>query len=433
MLSVWLASRFSLSTLPVVNNILERAMENDDSLYIAAAAAVVVASNAARAILLYCGWFLLAEGIAGKTNRPIFAWLIPLFMIPLSYQAIFYFHLPSIPQFGFSAFFTLLSVLFLQYVCRGVSGSGYKILIQGMLVLAIMWLDVIPALTPWGFGMGELSQSVKTMAALSDKKEMLDAICSILFFFCASVALLMARLFVSYEKRLSQLKFIREREKDLQSLRRQHASARLYQEMQLLVHDLKRPLTSILGLANLLTLSRDKKTRTHGSIILEAAEAMDQMINEIKTPEAVRSVSVGELINYTLSQIRPLPWGDNVITDVGEKVASVSLNVNQIRFSRALVNLLDNAQHAAGLCEDSPDFVKISAKERDGSVFINIEDNGPGFMRKKAGVSSWGSTGLGLIFVKRVMEDGNCSIEYKDRPEGGTLCEVRIPAGSGGV
>ena len=427
MLLAWLLSRFSLSSLSAVRAILVLAIENDESFYLVMASALSAVSNAIRAALLYCGWFLAAEGAAERTGKPMLAWALPALMIPVSYQISGYFHLPSVPQFGFSAFFTLLSVLFLQYICRDISRTGYKILIQVLIVMAIQWLDVIPPLTGRGFGTGEMSLAVKSVAVLMDKDDMSGSICAIFFFFNALVALLMARLFVNYEKQLSQLNLIQLRERDLIQLRHQQATTRLYQELQLLVHDLKRPLTVILGLTNLLSLSAYREVASHAEIILEATEGMNQMIDEIKTPLAMRKVNVGELLDYTMSQVRPLSWGESVIVEASDDVKRTVLKINLIRFSRALVNLLDNASNASGL-NGGGSLVKISAASGEDKVIINIEDNGPGFSSAdKSGVSAWGSTGLGLVFVKQVIEGGDCSISYKDRPGGGTVCSVLVP------
>lgn len=424
----WLLSRFSLTPLSAVRTILVLAIANDESFYLVMASALSAASNAIRAVLLYCGWFLVAESAAERLRKPLLTWTLPAVLIPISYQLSGYFHLPSVPQFGFSAFFTLLSVLFLQYLCRDISRTGYKLLIQVLIVMAIQWLDVIPLLTGWGFGTGEMSLAVKNVALLMDKDHMSGTICVIFFFSNAAVALLMARLFVNYEKQLSQLNLIQLRERDLIQLRHQQATTRLYQELQLLVHDLKRPLTVILGLTNLLSLSRDREVAAHADIILEATEGMNQMINEIKTPLAMRKVTVGELLDYTMSQVRPLPWGESVLVEASDGVKGTFLKINLIRFSRALVNLLDNASNASGL-NGGDCLIKISAVPDGDKIIINIEDNGPGFCSSdKEGASAWGSTGLGLVFVKLVIEGGNCSIHYKDRPGGGTICQVLVPA-----
>lgn len=426
MLAVWFVSRFSLYTLTSEWSILERAILFDDSFYLIMAAALVATSNAVKAILLYCGCFLAAEAASEKTGREFIAWVVPPLMITVSYQATAFFHLPSVPQFGFAAFFTFLSVLFLQYVCRRVTRGGYKILIQCMFILAIHWLDVIPSLTRWGLGMGELSLTVKTLANLMGKEDMLGSVCFIFFMFNAVVALLMVRLFISYEKQLMQLNLIRSRERDLIRLRNEQASARLYQELLLLVHDLKRPLTVIIGLANLLSRLRGETAAAHSGVILEAAEGMNQMIDEIKSPSAMRCVCAGELLNYVMSQVRPLQWGKRVLVEADEAVRAATIKVNLIRFSRAIVNLLDNANHASEFV-DGDGLIKFSARRTTANVIIDIEDDGPGFVPGKQGVSSWGSSGLGLVFVRRTMEDGNCQISYTNMPGGGTLCTVTVP------
>lgn len=432
MLAAWFVSRFSLYTLTIELSILERAILFDDSFYLIMAAALVATSNAIKAILLYCGCFLAAEAASEKTGREFIAWVVPPLMITVSYQATAFFHLPSVPQFGFAAFFTFLSVLFLQYICRRVTRGGYKILIQSMFILAIHWLDVIPSLTRWGLGMGELSLTVKTLANLMGKDDMLGTICLILFIFNAIVALLMVRLFISYEKQLMQLNLIRSRERDLIRLRNEQARARLYQELQLLVHDLKRPLTVIIGLANLLS-QRGEAGAAHSNVILEAAEGMNQMIDEIKSPAAMRCVYAGELLNYVMSQVRPLQWGTRILVEADEAVRAATIKVNLIRFSRAIVNLLDNANRASEFV-DGGGLIRLSARRTAANIIIDIEDDGPGFVPGKQGVSLWGSSGLGLVFVRQTMEDGNCQINYTNRLGGGTLCTVTVPlSGEGGI
>lgn len=427
LLAAWIVSRFSLTTTRLVGVALLRTVTYDETYYLIASAVIIAVSNAIKAVFLYCGWFLVGEGMAGITRKSQLELFIPLVMIPLSYQATVYFQLPIVPLFGFSAFFTLLSVLFLQFICRDVSHNGYKIVIQMMIVFAIQWLDVIPSLSRYGFGRGEHSTAVKTVAALMERSHMLGVICGVVFFVSSAMALLVARLFVSYEKQLKQLNLIRVRERDLVRLRHQQASARLYQEMQHLVHDLKRPLTVIIGLANLLSESVDKTSATHGAVILKSSEQMEQMINEIKAPDAVRSVSVAELLDFTMAQVRPLPWGDGVLAEIDGHAAGMVLSVNQIRFSRALVNLLDNAYNATRDLEEP--LIRISAAAAEGGVIINIEDNGPGFLTPRDDrLSSWGSTGLGLAFTRQVVTDGGGRLSFEDMRTGGLRCAVWMPA-----
>lgn len=433
LLIVWIASRFTLITARLVRIALLHTITYDESFYLLMAAVTVAVSNAIKAVFLYCGWFLVGEWIADKTERDWLEWLIPLVMIPISYQATVYFQLPIVSLFGFSAFFALLSVLFLQLICGDVSNGGYKIVIQIMIVFAIQWLDVIPLLTPFGFGRGEHCMVVKSIAVIMNRSSMLGALCGVIFFASTAMALLVAKLFISYEKQLKQLNVIRERERDLARLRHQQISARVYQEMQHLVHDLKRPLTVIVGLANLLSEAEDKKTASHGAIILGSSEQMEQMINEIKEPDRVRSVSLTELMDFTMAQVRPLPWGDGVLTEMTADAAGMILSVNQIRFSRALVNLLDNANNATKDL-DFP-LIRISASACGCGILINIEDNGPGFIEPLDDrLSSCGSTGLGLVFTKKVIVDGEGTLNFENMAVGGLRCSVWMPArAAGGV
>ena len=426
MLTAWLVSQtIQFTFIPVYLN-MSRAVSLDEGGYIMLAAMWLILNNSIRAACLYGGWFLLAEGLSEIFQSKRAAWLLPPFAISLSYFGPSLLHFPSIPHFGVPAFIALASVCALLYISRDVTRAGYKFPILAFVVFSIQWLDLIPALTPFGFGWGELSLALKNVAALMAWSYLLDAVCGLAFCSSAMLSLLLARLFVSYEKQIRQLCVLRSRERELMRIRTEQARMRLYKEMQYLVHDLKRPLTTILGLADLMSMSKDAATASHSRVVLEAAERMDMMIDEIKNPDAVRVASVDETIRYTMAQVRVLPWGASVAVDVPDAVEEAEIMVNVIRFSRVLVNLLDNAHNAAA-SSDSP-FVALRAARRDGWVTFVVDDNGPGFIEPDSGVrSSWGSSGLGLAFAREALSALGGRLTYEPRTGGGTSCTVWIP------
>ena len=125
-----------------------------------------------------------------------------------------------------------------------------------------------------------------------------------------------------------------------------------------------------------------------------------------------------------------MSWGSDVEVAVEDGVGERVIVVNLIRFSRALVNLLDNAHHAV-IDVKSP---KIFLKAAGGSdcAVISVEDNGPGFLPpQKDSASSWGSSGLGLPFVRNVVSDSGGTIRHEDLKSGGVLCEITIPVKRG--
>lgn len=426
MLSAWLASQtIQFTFIPVYHN-MSHAVSLDEGGFIMLAAMWLVLNNAVRVSCLYSGWFLLADGMSELLRARRAAWILPPLAISLSYFGPGLLHFPSIPHFGVPALIALASVCAFLYISRDVKRAGYKFLILAAVVFSIQWLDIIPALTPYGFGWGELSLALKNVAELMEWDYLLDSFCSLAFCSSAVLSLLLARLFVSYEKQLRQLDILRSRERELMRVRTEQARMRLYQEMQYLVHDLKRPLTTILGMADLLSMSGDTATANHSRAILEAASRMDMMIGEIKNPDTVRAADVGEAVSYTMAQVRVLPWGASVKVDIAESVEKAEIMINVIRFSRVLVNLLDNAHNAAASSERP--FVALSAGRSDGGINFVVEDNGPGFSEPKGITkSSWGSSGLGLAFAREALSAWGGKLAYESREGGGTLCTVWIP------
>lgn len=426
MLTVWLLSQTVQFTFKPVYSSLSTSIMLDEGGYLLLSAMWLVANNALRAIFLYSGWFMLSDGIAEKFNLKYLEWILPPVAIPISYFGIAFLNFPSVPHFGVPAVITLISVWLLQYIARDVTRTGYKFAIQAVVVFSIQWLDLIPMLTPYGFGWGELSYAVKNTSKLMGKDKLLNVMCSIAFCLSSLASLILTKLFVSYEKQLKQLRLLRQRERQITAMRTEQSRLRLYQEMQYLVHDLKRPLTTIFGLADLLSASKETETASHGHAILASAEKMDQMISEIKYPDYVRDTTVDEILNYTMSQVRVMSWGSKVKVDIAKELLNCNLTLNVIRFSRVLVNLLDNSWHATK--NTAVPQISLSAIKNPDGISFMIEDNGPFFFNpddpdKQASVSS----GLGLAFVKNAIRGFNGSIKYEERDEGGTNCIVWIP------
>ena len=63
-------------------------------------------------------------------------------------------------------------------------------------------------------------------------------------------------------------------------------------------------------------------------------------------------------------------------------------------------------------------------------VEFEISDNGPGFgVWKTDGKSGWGSTGIGLAFVREVAEVHGGKVAFRDVEGGGALVCLSIPFG----
>lgn len=120
-----------------------------------------------------------------------------------------------------------------------------------------------------------------------------------------------------------------------------------------------------------------------------------------------------------------------------EANARLEVFVDQAMFEQALGNLLQNSIQAmenAGAALGRRVHFKLGHTER-GSIYLRVEDEGPGvpegllsklftpFMTTKAQ-----GTGLGLSFVKKVVEDHQGEIRYVVRPgKRGACFEITLP------
>ncbi len=428
-LGLWpLAQKLSARPVLVMLETLPDTMDGGDLL---AAASSLVLLNASRAVALYLGWFLVGSGL-GATRRSLrfLSWLIPVTAIPATYL------LTAVMgegaarlHFGFPAVLSVVSVLVLRYLTRDIEGWGYKSIALALLVLSFQWLDVIPALTSWGAGWGELSAAVKTAALLMDREYLLNRAFGAVFVGLFLAGFITTELLVSYGARLQDLALLRDRDVKMAQLREEGLRSRCLAEMQQLVHDLKRPLTTMIGLADIIASGKNpESSRRYGAVIVDAGRTMEEMISEILHEDFRRSIPVEDLVQYVFSQVSPFPWRETVVLAADGEILRERVAVNVVRMSRAIVNLLDNA-HRANLIAGGV-HIELRAEGTSDWVELSVSDEGPGFEAtrpKGSGASAagdwrqgsgWGSTGLGLKYVTMVVENHRGAFRIEDLETG---------------
>ena len=214
-------------------------------------------------------------------------------------------------------------------------------------------------------------------------------------------------------------------------------------------HELRSPLTSVQGFAELLMLERDKLTSKQADtveIILDNTRHLVRLLNDLL--DLARS-DAGRLT------IKPAPTGvaplveDAVRTMRSQTEAAQQalhseiegglpeISVDRDRIRQVLVNLLTNAH------EYSPEgaTIEVTAARRDGAVEIAVSDNGPGmaedqlehiferFTRGDAGLTQHvGGTGLGLAISKSLVELHGGTIGADSVPGRGSTFRILLPA-----
>jgi signal transduction histidine kinase len=128
--------------------------------------------------------------------------------------------------------------------------------------------------------------------------------------------------------------------------------------------------------------------------------------------------------------VRPFPWGEDVSISIDPDVKRLALALNEIRFMRALINILDNAWRA----NRTSGAREIVILVRRNAEFLEIEvlDDGPGYIGQGISYqkSGWGSTGLGLAFARRVVSahGGTLLLARRSDKGNGTSVLISLPA-----
>ena len=405
-----------------VLSVLKRFVAEDDGRYLLVAAVLLVRLNTFRALFLYLGWFYLGESFALSGRAVSRSWILPLVAIPCSYLLISMTPGYFVLDLGIPALFSILTVVIMHLSTREIRGWVARTLVIALLVFSFQWLDIAPRLTHWGFGRGELSLALKNLAILSDWEWVLDAL-GLGAFACSFIGgIASAALLIGSNLRDKQFRKIREQDRAIAILHAETVRNRGYLEVQQLVHDLRRPLTTMLGLADVLVATlHEGDTHQYAAQLVESGSHMNQMIEELLKEDSMRSLPVHKVVDYVLSQISAFGWRHWVLVTM-DGCEGVRVQVNQMRFSRALVNLLDNA-HMALQDVETPriDFCISIVGER---VAFCVEDNGRGFSSEVIPEKSqWGSSGLGLVFVQEVVKKHGGCLNVSNKPlGGGSVC-----------
>ncbi len=213
----------------------------------------------------------------------------------------------------------------------------------------------------------------------------------------------------------------------------------------MLSHDLKNPLTAVIGFAEILRdLPPDEPQRDEflGRIEANAHAALGMAMNFVDALEIengtvaarLEPVSLNEVIEHVVrrqaSRARVKQIRLETRLDDSEPMALLDPQL----FDRVIANLVDNAIKFS----PTSGSVSVETAVHDGAVVVRVRDQGPGipedqrpklFQRFSAMRSRRpDSSGLGLFIVKALVDAQRGSVSAKFPAEGGTIFELAFPA-----
>ncbi|MDX8389470.1 MAG: ATP-binding protein [Mariprofundaceae bacterium] len=232
-------------------------------------------------------------------------------------------------------------------------------------------------------------------------------------------------------------------------------SERIHIEMQRkalfsnLMHDLKTPLTSLLGYArSIKTFADDPQLLNEAAeTIANEATHINSLLDALLTLEHLDATHSGEVKEAHCDQV------EKVMTQIVQEVQPLlhkhastlhyhipdekipSLQIGQTDLYRILTNLLENAiQHTPNHCE-----VTLLITNNHGTCTIEVCDQGLGISEQhitrvterfyridKARKRGEGGHGLGLAIVKELVERHGGSLSLKNNVNGGLCARIQL-------
>ncbi len=206
-------------------------------------------------------------------------------------------------------------------------------------------------------------------------------------------------------------------------------------------HDLKGPISSLLGLYNIVKLDvqEEKALKLFDMYHSQAVRMNDIVVGlinltEIKNTEELKSkIDFDRLVHECINSCQYLPRF-SFVTFV-RQIDQFDFFAEWAIINTILQNLIENAIKYSR--HDIDAFIKIIIFKQDEEVILKVEDNGQGIppehqsnifnMFYRATEKNQGS-GLGLYILKRAVERMQGSISFTSVLNEGTSFEIRIPA-----
>jgi len=205
-------------------------------------------------------------------------------------------------------------------------------------------------------------------------------------------------------------------------------------------HELNNPLTSILGVAELLQEgARSEGERKQLSILQQQARRAAEIVQNLtyfsRPPAPGKNpINVGELVQRTLHLHAYSLRKNNITVDFLPDAGLPLISGDPHQLMQVFLNLVLNAEQAIREARDRGT-LRIRLAHTEGAILVSFEDDGPGisseilpnifdpfYTTKRPGRG----TGLGLSICKAILKEHGGNVEVASAPGGGAVFTVRL-------
>lgn len=212
-------------------------------------------------------------------------------------------------------------------------------------------------------------------------------------------------------------------------------------------HDLRTPLSVLLGLTDTMTLAMPTNSEKQLAIVASMKTEIDRMISLVNNLLDMARLQAGEIrlqrqwypleevIENALRATRSLLSGHHIDVRLDKNLPL--LDIDSTLMERVFCNLLENAAKYTPVGTA----IEIVATTGDREISIWVEDNGPGLPKNKEQEifekfargqkeTSTPGVGLGLAICRAIVEAHGGTIHAENRKTGGTRFVLMLPKGN---
>ena len=223
----------------------------------------------------------------------------------------------------------------------------------------------------------------------------------------------------------------RARRAEADLLEKRHLAA-LGEMSAVIAHEIRNPLASLKGHAQLLEeqLADNERRRAKAKRIVDEAVRLEELTKSLLDFVRSGNLKAGEADPRSVAR-RAAELVDASKVEIEAGGAPTSWPFDAMRIEQVLTNLLRNAFQAS----PADAVVTLTVAAEEGGLVFAVADRGKGIpveMRERLFdpfvTGRTQGTGLGLAVVRRVTESHGGKVSVSDRPGGGTIFRVWLPA-----